>query len=125
MKVSLRRLPDSEFEVMRSVWQLEPPTTTLQIIANLQANKEWKPQTVLTMLLRLTEKGFLKSERLGRERCYTPTITEGEYLQVETSDFIKRYAGNSIGNLVKALSANSQLSANDAQELRDWLAKRR
>lgn len=122
---TIKRLPDAEFEVMKTVWQLEAPVTTLQIIDNLASDKVWKPQTVLTMLLRLTEKGFLKSERIGRERCYTPLILEQQYLQVETNDFLKRYAGNSIGSLVKALSADNNLSPDEMQELREWLQQQK
>jgi predicted transcriptional regulator len=121
---AIKRLPDAEFEVMKTVWRMEPPVTTLQIIGSLETDKAWKAQTVLTMLLRLTEKGFLKSERVGRERCYTPIIPEQEYLRVETGDFVRRYAGHSIGSLVKALSADSGLSPEDMRELREWLLEK-
>lgn len=121
---AIKRLPDAEFTIMKIIWRHEPPITTLQIIENLKTGKAWKPQTVLTMLLRLTEKGFLNSERIGRERCYTPLISEQEYLEIETGDFLKRYSGNSIGSLVKAFSSDNDLSQNDLQELRAWLAER-
>lgn len=67
----LKRLPDGEFEVMKVIWNTTAPVTTLQIMEKLKG-KNWKPQTVLTMLVRLIEKGFLRSERQGRERNYTP-----------------------------------------------------
>ena len=57
----IKRLPDSEFEVMKVIWSNEPPITTLQIMEKLDSGKDWKPQTVLTMLVRLIEKGFLIS----------------------------------------------------------------
>jgi predicted transcriptional regulator len=121
---AIKRLPDAEFEVMKIIWRRTPPITTPQIIESLDAGKTWKPQTVLTMLLRLTEKGFLSSERAGRERCYTPLISEREYLEIETGDFLKRYSGNSIGGLLKAFSSGGDLTQKDLQELREWLAER-
>ena len=120
----IKRLPDSEFEVMKVIWQNEPPITTLQIMEKLDTDKDWKPQTVLTMLVRLIEKGFLKSERVGRERNYTPTIHEQDYMQIETKDFIGRYRGNSIGSLVKTLYDGQNLSQEDVQALKDLLAER-
>ena len=117
-------LPDAEFEVMKAIWNNTPPVTTLQIMEKLETDKKWKPQTVLTMLVRLIEKGFLKSERIGRERNYTPAIREQDYMQIETSDFMRRYRGNSVGNLIKALYDGQNLSQEDLQELKDWLAER-
>lgn len=116
-----KRLPDSEFEIMKVIWNSESPITTLQVIDKLDTTVCWKPQTILTLLLRLTEKGYLSSEKMGRERCYTPLITETDYLEVETGDFLKRYSGNSIGSLLKALRSQSGLSPEDVQELHDWI----
>ena len=120
----LKRLPDAEFEVMKIVWNNDPPITTLQIMGQLGSKKEWKPQTVLTMLARLIKKGFLQSERVGRERNYTPAICEQEYMHIETEDFMNRYRGNSLGSLVKALYDDHSLSEEDLRALKDWFAER-
>ena len=64
----IKRLPDAEFEIMKIIWNSTPPVTTAQIMEKLGNEKDWNPQTVLTMLVRLIEKGFLTSERAGRER---------------------------------------------------------
>ena len=125
----MKRLPDAEFEVMKIIWDCTPPVTTLEIMEKLKQKKNWKPQTVLTILIRLIEKGFLKSERVGRERNYTPKIPEDDYMRVETGDFMKRYTGNSgrysVGVLVEALFEDQNLSQEDLLELKDWLAKKR
>ena len=121
----IKRLPDAEFEVMKIIWNTTPPVTTLEIMDKLKSGKDWKPQTVLTMLVRLIEKGFLKSKRVGRERNYTPAIQEQDYIRVETGDFMKRYSGNSVGSLVKTLYDGQNLSPEDVQELKDWLAKKK
>ena len=121
----VRRLPDSEFEIMRAVWRNEPPVTTLRIMESLPPDKKkWKQQTALTMLVRLVEKGFLSSERAGRERNYTPLISEKEYRQIEAGDFMKRYSGGTIGSLVKTLCESRELSREDVEELREWLIKK-
>jgi len=121
----IKRLPDAEFEVMKVIWNNASPVTTLEIMEKLKVDRDWKPQTVLTMLVRLIEKGFLKSERVGRERNYTPAIQEQDYMRVETDDFIKRYSGNSVGSLVKALYDGQNLSKEDLRELKKWLAEKR
>ena len=120
----IKRLPDAEFEVMKVIWSNEPPITTLQIMEKLDSGKDWKPQTVLTMLVRLIEKGFLKSERVGRERNYTPAVHEKEYMEIETKDFLGRYRGNSIGSLVKTMYDGDNLSNEDMKDLKEWLTER-
>ena len=99
MKTSIKRLPDGEFTILKVIWQLPNPTT----------------------IARLTEKGFLESVRKGRERQYTAIISEDEYLEVETSDFLKRYSGHSMGGLVKTLFSSNSLSDNELDELRSLL----
>ena len=121
MKTSIKRLPDGEFTILKVIWQLPNPTTSAQIMGKLGEDNHWKPQTLLTVLARLTEKGFLESVRKGRERQYTAIISEDEYLEVETSDFLKRYSGHSMGGLVKTLFSSNSLSDNELDELRSLL----
>lgn len=121
MKTSIKRLPDGEFTILKVIWQLPNPTTSAQIMEKLGEDNHWKPQTLLTVLARLTEKGFLESVRKGRERQYTAIILEDEYLEVETSDFLKRYSGHSMGGLVKTLFSSNSLSDNELDELRSLL----
>lgn len=125
MNNNTKRLPDAEFTVMKIIWNIEDPINTHRIMECLNKEISWKPQTLLTMLARLCEKGFLSSSRNGKERVYTPLISEDEYFAVETNNFLKRYSGNSIGNLVKTLYSEGELSANDLDELKNWLLERK
>ncbi|MDR1687742.1 MAG: BlaI/MecI/CopY family transcriptional regulator [Clostridiales bacterium] len=120
----IKRLPDAEFELMRIVWQNEPPMSTNQIIACLDEGNTWKPQTVLTLLVRLIEKGFLRSEKAGKERIYFPAVTREEYLQAETGSLFDRLHGNSIFSLVNTLYDGKKLSDKEVAELRSWLDER-
>ena len=121
---NFKRLPDAEFELMRIVWQHQPPVTTAEIISNLGEGVNWKPQTVLTMLVRLIEKGFLSSRRVGKVRNYTPIISAAEYMSVETGDFMSRYRGNSLGSLVKTMYDGKDLTEDEIDELKKWLKEK-
>ena len=125
MKTSIKRLPDGEFTILKVIWRLPNPTTSAQIMEKLGEDNHWKPQTLLTVLARLTEKGFLESVRKGRERQYTAIISEDEYLEVETSDFLKRYSGHSMGGLVKTLFSSNSLSDSELDELRSLLDQKK
>ena len=121
---SKKRLPDAEFEIMKTIWRSEPPMTTAQIMERLDCGKTWKPQTVLTMLVRLIEKGFLTSVRVGRERSYDVVVSEQDYMSIETGDFVARYHGNSVGSLVKTMYDGKDLSQEDVKELMEWLKEK-
>ena len=119
-----KRLPDAEFEVMRAVWRSHWPITTSQIIQLLEPQKKWKPQTVMTMLVRLTEKNFLASGKVGRERSYTPLVSEMDYLRAETGSFMERLSGASVGSLVRTMYEGEKLTEDDIRELKEWLTSK-
>ena len=73
MKDISKRLPDAEFNVMKVIWNLASPITTNKI-TNKLADNTWKPQTLLTVLKRLSEKGFLNIIKDGKEHQYEVLI---------------------------------------------------
>ena len=115
----MRRLPDAEFELMQIVWQNPTPISTNQIISHLQ--NSWKPQTVLTLLTRLIERGFLKSERMGKERIYTPLVTQEAYVAFESGSFMEKFPKGSFRSLVSTLYEGHQMTDADIDELKAWL----
>ena len=122
--MSLKKLPDAEFEIMRSIWHMTEPVTSPMLTEQLRTtlpDKDWKPQTVLTMLVRLENKGFLRSEKAGKERLYFTVITENDYLKIERDSFRSRFSGSSFSGLVKALYDGESISDEDINELKEWL----
>jgi predicted transcriptional regulator len=87
--------------------------------------KEWKIQTVVSLMLRLTARGFLRSEKLGKERTYYPLISKEDYLKFETSNFIKNFHNNSFLNLVTTLYDDEALSNEDIDNLLKWVKELR
>ena len=114
-----KRLPDAELAVMQVVWGLEPPVTAAEI--QQKTEKDWKATSVLTFLSRLTEKGFLRCDKEGRQNYYTPLVARQEYLQSESRSFLERLCGGSVKNLVASLSDAGALSNSDIDELRAFL----
>jgi len=123
--MEMKKLPDAEFDVMKVVWSNEPPVTTGVIMEQLGKQRKWKTQTVNSLLLRLEKRGFLRSEKIGKERLYFPVIMRDEYLRFETENFIKQYHNNSFLNLVNTLYKDNSLSDKDIDELLRWIKERR
>ena len=121
----IKKLPDAEFDIMKVVWANEPPITTPVIMEQLGKDREWKIQTVVSLMLRLVERGFLRSEKHGKERSYFPLVSKEEYLKFETSNFIKQYHDSSLFNLINTLYNDKALTDEDIDELLKWAKERR
>lgn len=121
----IKKLPDAEFEIMKTVWSNEPPMTTTIIMEQLGKEKEWKIQTVVSLMLRLVERGFLRSEKHGKERTYFPLVAKEDYLKFETGNFMKQYHDSSLFNLINTLYDGKALSDKDIDELLQWAKERR
>ena len=116
----MKRLPETEFEVMKCIWNNTPPVTTSEIMAQLGNGRGWKTPALITLLQRLTERGFLRSEKPGKERLYYPLIEQDDYLRFETDSFLGRVHSGSISSLMSALSGRQRLSRDDLDELIHW-----
>ena len=122
---NMKKLPDAEFDIMKVVWANEPPITA-NIIMQQHGNKEgWKVQTAISLLLRLVERGFLNTEKNGKERFYFPAVNKEDYLKFETDIFLKQVHDNSFVNLVTTMYDDKALSDDDIDELLEWAKKRR
>ena len=120
----LKKLPDAEFEIMRAIWRSEDEVTSPLLTEKLRVSlpeKDWKQQTVMTMLVRLEKKSFLRSEKKGKERYYSPAVTEEEYMQVEAKSLRQRFGGSRVTGLVKSLCDEGELSEEEISDLRKWL----
>lgn len=113
----IKKLPDSEFKIMKIVWTNEIPITTSDIMKQLENEKDWKIQTVVSLMLRLVNRGFLRSEKHGKERTYFPLIDKEDYLKFETNNFIKQYHDNSFVKLINTLYGDKELPIEDIEEL--------
>ncbi|NLO85305.1 MAG: BlaI/MecI/CopY family transcriptional regulator [Clostridiales bacterium] len=118
---TLKKLPESEFELMKIVWANPSPISTNQILEKLDGERKWKPQTVLTLLTRLIDREFLRSERVGKERIYYPLVKRDDYIAFESGDFMERFHQNSFANLVSTLYQGNKMTDEDIAELRKWL----
>ncbi len=118
------KLPDAEFDIMKVVWANEPPITTNIIMQQLGNEREWKAQTVISLMLRLVKRGFIRTEKNGKERTYFPLISKEDYLKFETGNFMDRFHGNSFVSLVATLYDGNKIKHSDLDQLAKWLKEK-
>ena len=120
MKKQLVSLPDAEFEVMQAVWACGSVSVPTLVLSE-KLNRDWKAQTILTLLARLETKGFVSSKKVGKERIWTANISEDEYLSFEAKNIVERMYHGSVSGLVNAFYEGETLSKEDASALIAWI----
>lgn len=118
----IRRLPDAELEVMQALWACHAPASRADIALLLSGSHPLAPTTLLTLLSRLAEKGFVRIEKAGRGSIYSPLVTREEYLASQSRRFLDKLCGGSLSTLATAL-CGSGLSKEELAQLRDLLEK--
>lgn len=116
----LQRISDSELELMKIIWAGGGTALYAQIANTLeQKGTPWTKNTIITLLSRLAEKGFLARSKIGLHRNqYTALISEAEYQTEQTEYFLtKVYEGNAKG-LVSTLIQRDLLSPEDYEFLK-------
>ena len=122
MNANRPRLPDAELEVMQALWSLETyPAHTGDIAEKL--DKRWKAPTLLKLLSRLEERGFVAGTKEGRTNGYTPLVKREDYLAQESRSFLERLHGGSLSSLMTALYPETKLSKEDVAALERILEK--
>lgn len=122
MDKTIRRLPDAELEVMQAVWACEAPVARADIDAKLKDTHPMALTTLLTVLTRLADKGFLRIEKQGRSARYIPLVRREEYLAQQSRRFLEKLCGGSLPAFAAAL-CDSGLSRQELAELRRLLER--
>ena len=117
----MKRLPDSELELMMIIWEDREPVCRMDIEAKLDKDRNILPNTVLSFLSRLEDKGFIKKEKRGKINYYSAIIEEDKYLQEEGKSIFRKVFGNSLNKFVTSLYDGKAIDNKDLQELRDML----
>ena len=122
VKKAIRRLPDSELEVMQALWRCKTPAKRSDLQECLDADKPIAVTTLLTLLTRLHEKGFIKIEKQGRGSVYLPLISDHDYQASQSNRFFNQLFKGNLSAFASALS-DSGLSKDEIEELRELLRR--
>ncbi len=110
-------ITDSEYEIMKILWQTGEKMTVAEV-TNALSGQDWTPSTVSTFLQRLLKKGILSCEKKGKSNLYFPLLAESDYELKETENFLSKLYKGSVKNLVAALYEGEKLSKEDVSELK-------
>lgn len=123
MDIKIKRLPDAELEIMLIIWKTGEKVNSSYILSQLGNKRKWALATLMTVLARLVEKGFLVCIKEGRSNSYTAKILETEYKESEGRSTLEKLYGNSIQDMVMSLYHGKAIDKSDLAELRELLDK--
>ena len=118
----MKRLPESELEIMMIIWKYDRPVNRMEIEEHLE--KDVAAPTILSFLNRLEARGFVSVEKIGKINWYTPLVKEEEYLQKESRNILQKMYQNSLKNFVTALYDGGGLSTQDIEDLRKFMEEK-
>jgi len=123
-KNKLPKIADSEWRIMKLLWQ-QAPQTANQIIDRLKVEVDWNPRTIKTLLNRLVNKGALNYKTKGRSYLYFPAVKENECKHEAVRSFINRVFDGALKPMLAAFLESKRLSKENLDELREILNKER
>lgn len=113
-------ITEAERHVMEAVWA-HGPASSREIVQAVQADEDWHPKTVQTLISRLVAKNMLQREKRGRGYLYWPTVDREEFVRRKSRQFVGTLFRGRITPLVAAFAETGKLSREDLEQLRDFV----
>lgn len=73
----MKRMTDSEFDIMKVLWSREEPMTSNEILNAIRDSHNWKLASLMTYLARMVDKGYVFCDRSTRTNYYSAVISQG------------------------------------------------
>lgn len=116
-----KNISESEWKVLEILW--DKPGSLIGEIRAALTDSNWSYSTIKTLVLRLTQKGVLRSEDSAEGKRYYPEINEDTTRRNETKNFMERIYNGSLRMMVSNLVKDSKLSASEVKELMNLVDK--
>lgn len=118
-----QQISDAELEIMKIVWGNRSEVTRFPYIMDGLAarGKPCQKNTLIVLLSRLMNKGFLRARKIGRRNEYTALVSETEYQTAQTKNFLDKIYEGSAKGLVSNLIMGDLLTDEEYEELKKML----
>lgn len=118
-----RRAPvsDAELEVLKVLWEAGPSTVRDVAAALRRQRRRLAYNTVLTLLSRLRDKGYVTADRRETAYLFRPVVTRDELLGFSLASLADRVCDGTASPLVSALVRGRRFSAEEIAHFRKLL----
>jgi len=119
----MKPLTKAEEQIMMVLWKMRSGLL-MEIVENMPDPQPHK-NTVATILKTMVEKGFVKTEPVGRFFRYHPAVTKESYSKSTLVNVAKGYFEGSFSNVVSFLVDEEKLTVKDLELLLQQLKKKK
>ncbi|WP_077310565.1 penicillinase repressor BlaI [Terribacillus halophilus] len=123
MAKEVPNIAESEWEIMKILWENSPRTAN-EVVSALQGKADWKPKTIRTLLDRLMKKKVVGVNKEQRVYTFYPLYAEDECQRAEAKSFLKRIYGGTMKSMLVQFIEDDALSEKDMNEIRQMLDKK-
>ena len=113
----LPQISDAEWDVMKVLWD-RGEAGAQEVTEALAVERNWRPQTVKTLLNRLVKKGAVVYAEDGRRFIYRPKVTRDAVVKAESRSFISRVFDGAVTPALVHFLKLGNLSKHDIDELK-------
>ena len=122
MEPNEKNLTPTEWHLMECLWELAPRTGR-EAAEYMAQSQGWSRSTTLTLLRRMSAKGFIDCYEENGVNVYSPMIARKEAAVRETDSFLSRVYRGSVSTLLSAVTQRQSLTRSEIDELYDIIRK--
>jgi len=115
-------LTTAEEQIMKLLWRLE--RAFIRDLLNEFPEPKPASTTVLTLLKRMIDKGFVSYKLFGNSREYYPLIKKSDYFSDHINGLIKDFFNNSTAQFASFFANETKMNQDELKELRDLVDKK-
>jgi BlaI family transcriptional regulator, penicillinase repressor len=115
-------LTNAEEQIMKLLWRLD--RAFIRDLLNEFSDPKPASTTVLTLLKRMIDKGFVSYKQFGNSREYYPLIQKADYFSDHINGLIKDFFNNSTAQFASFFTNETDMSPEELKELRNIVDKK-
>jgi BlaI family transcriptional regulator, penicillinase repressor len=115
-------LTNAEEQIMKLLWRLDK--AFIRDLLNEFPDPKPASTTVLTLLKRMIDKGFVSYKLYGNSREYYPLINKADYFSDHINVLIKDFFNNSTAQFASFFTNETDMNQDELKELRDLVDKK-
>lgn len=122
MEQTEKNLTPTEWHLMECLWD-RAPRTGREAAEYMAASQGWSRSTTLTLLRRMTAKGFIHCFEQNGVHVYAPLLDRSDAAVRETDSFLSRVYRGSVSTLLSAVTQRQSLTKQEIDELYDIIRR--
>ena len=115
-------LTNAEEQIMKLLWKLEK--AFIRDLLNEFPEPKPAPTTVITLLKRMIDKGFVSYRQCGNSREYFALVRKTDYFSDHFNGLIKDFFNDSKAQFASFFTSETEMSQEELKELRDLVDKK-